>query len=318
MEAFLEGLSKELSKNCQASATKSKDIFSFLPNGLTLLDIGAAGGVEPRWKKVCRYLNYIGVEPDQRSNVKLAEENMFRSIKILDTFAWSEETEIQFNLCKKPRCSSVFQPNRSILDIYPQSDRFDVIGKEHLKGEPLSNKINDQQIDFVKLDIQGGELNALIGLGSSLDGCLGLEVEVEFSEIYKSQPLFGEIDDFLSSRGFYFCDFVKLARWERNTRRKGRDFGRCIFGDGLWLKDLNNIDTTNIEQCFKYSAICSLYGKLDEAIHLLQSSPDNATYSFLKCLHEQLSLQRQERSIFAELSKIWSKYGSGSRMFLME
>ena len=315
MEALVEGLSKELTKNRHASSTKSKDIFSILPNGLTLLDIGAAGGVQPRWEKVCKYLNYIGVEPDARSNDNLADQNIFRTITILDAFAWSEEAEIQFNLCKKPRVSSAFKPNRKLLDIYPDSSRFDVIGKEYLKGEPLFNKTNEYKIDFAKLDIQGGELDALIGLGSSLDGCLGLEVEVEFSEMYNSQPLFGDINQFLSSRGFYFCDFVKLARWERHAHN---DFGRCLFGDGLWLKDLNNLDTTHAEECFKYAAICSLYGKLDEAIHLLKSTPDKATRKLLNLLHEQLTLQTQERMIFAELNEAWFEYGPGTRMHLME
>ena len=91
-----------------------------------------------------------------------------------------------------------------------------------------------------------------------------------------------------------------------------------MFGDGLWLKDLKNFDTTNAEECFKYSAICSLYGKLDEAIHLLKSTPDKATHMFLKCLHEQLSMQTQERMIFAKLNEAWCEYGSGTRMYLIE
>ena len=102
MEALVEGLSKELTKNRHAFATKSKDIFSLLPNGLTLIDIGAAGGVEPRWEKVCKYLNYIGVEPDARSNEKLADQSIFRTISILETFAWRRKLKFTL-ICAKPR-----------------------------------------------------------------------------------------------------------------------------------------------------------------------------------------------------------------------
>lgn len=40
---------------------------------LTLLDIGAAGGVQPRWKQITRKTGYIGFEPDARSNADTAE-----------------------------------------------------------------------------------------------------------------------------------------------------------------------------------------------------------------------------------------------------
>ena len=43
-------------------------IRSINPNlKITLLDIGAAGDVEPRWKKIIDFVNYIGFEPDSRS-----------------------------------------------------------------------------------------------------------------------------------------------------------------------------------------------------------------------------------------------------------
>ena len=40
-----------------------------LPNNgeITLIDIGAAGDIEPRWKPFEEFLNYIGFEPDERS-----------------------------------------------------------------------------------------------------------------------------------------------------------------------------------------------------------------------------------------------------------
>ena len=44
-----------------------------LPSGgeVCLLDIGAAGEVEPRWKPFIQFLNYTGVEPDERSRSTL-------------------------------------------------------------------------------------------------------------------------------------------------------------------------------------------------------------------------------------------------------
>jgi hypothetical protein len=43
--------------------------FSLLPpnDGLSLIDVGAAGGIEKRWQAVIGDLNYYGFEPDERS-----------------------------------------------------------------------------------------------------------------------------------------------------------------------------------------------------------------------------------------------------------
>jgi hypothetical protein len=38
-------------------------------NAINLLDIGAAGGIEPRWKKISRKINYFGFEPDERARM---------------------------------------------------------------------------------------------------------------------------------------------------------------------------------------------------------------------------------------------------------
>lgn len=68
----------------------------------------------------------------------------------------------------------------------------------------------------MKLDIQGGELAVLQGAEKTLDQCLGLEIEVEFVQIYKDQPLFGDICALLGSKGMEFIDFTHLNRWERS------------------------------------------------------------------------------------------------------
>ena len=43
---------------------------------LTLIDIGAAGDIELRWKRVNGLLNYIGFEPDDRSYAEINFTNV--------------------------------------------------------------------------------------------------------------------------------------------------------------------------------------------------------------------------------------------------
>lgn len=315
MKNYFNKITKFIKKNRKTSCDKSIELFKLLPEGLTFLDVGASGGIEPRWERVSKYLNYIGVESDSRSIEGLENKNIFKSTKIMNTFAWCDEKEIEFNLCKKPMVSSAYTPNRELLDQFQGSQRFEVLKKEVLRGTPLSKEIGGQEIDFVKLDIQGGELNALKGFGESLNSCLGLEIEVEFAEIYKSQPLFGDIHNYLSSKGFYFCEFLDITRWERYSRT---DFGRCMFSNGLWMRELKTIESKDINTYLKYAAICSIYGRPEEAIHTTQLIRKEVPQEFTKTLKEQLKLQRKERRIFYLLRKLWRLYLPKSSIILFE
>ena len=50
---------------------------------ITLLDIGSAGGIEPRWKPIAEELHFIGIEPDQRSSIELIKKCDFKKYQIL-------------------------------------------------------------------------------------------------------------------------------------------------------------------------------------------------------------------------------------------
>ena len=315
MQNYIKKLAKTIKEKRDITNNKVIELFKLLPNGLTLLDIGAAGGIQPRWEKASKYLNYIGVEPDARSNKELKYKDKFKNTKILNTFAWNKETEIEFNLCKKPMVSSAYKPNRELLDQFSNADRFDIVKKEFLQAKPLFKDNDFQKIDFIKLDIQGGELNALKGLEESLNDCLGMEIEVEFSEIYKSQPLFGEVHSFLESKGFYFFDFINLNRWERNSYN---GFGRCIFGDALWIKELKTFNSGDSESYLKYAAICAIYGKTEEAIYSLQLLGKDTPSEFKRNLIELLKKQKKERRNFNVLKRIWNLYSPNSTLTLNE
>ena len=49
---------------------------------VTLIDIGAAGGLERRWKAMQDRLGYVGFEPDERSIASLSPPPNIRNYKI--------------------------------------------------------------------------------------------------------------------------------------------------------------------------------------------------------------------------------------------
>jgi len=74
------------------------------------------------------------------------------------------------------------------------------IGSSEIEVERLDDWAGREgvdQIDAIKVDVQGEELNVLRGSGDHLDGVVALDVEVEFNPLYEGQPLFGDVDRYL-------------------------------------------------------------------------------------------------------------------------
>jgi len=115
-------------------------------------------------------------------------------------------------------------------------------------------------LDFIKLDTQGYELQILKGAEHSLKNILGIELEVSFIEIYKNQPLFGEISSFLYQHGYEFYDFITEYRYGRmELNRKGQ----LAFADALFLKTPETVSKMTSEKITNYKIISEVYGKND-------------------------------------------------------
>lgn len=275
-------------------------------SSITLLDIGSAEDIQPRWLPIANKLNYIGVEPDQRSASLLKNIHNCKNYKIINSVIWSDKQEITFNLCKRPLASSVFKPNRDLVDRFPDSDRFEIINKKSFKSSTLDDELGNIKVDFVKLDIQGGELSALKGMENHLSSCLGLEIEVEFSPIYEKQPLFGELCNFLNKAGFEFIDFTSLHRWERDALK---NYGQCTFGDGLWLRNPEDIIKNHAHKYVEYISICSIFGRFDLIKTLINTMQPKLSVNNKIALRKLMKNQKNTRNfhrLFNYLIKIIS------------
>jgi FkbM family methyltransferase len=153
--------------------------------------------------------------------------------------------------------SSRFKPTEILKMAWPgldvigapqnfQSYRLDtILNNLNLNGELFTNP-------KLVLDVQGGEYQALVGLGNYIDKFSCIEIEISRSEIYQGQTLFETIDNFLALQFFSReIQDIKNIPWHGNITYK-----RPVYA------------TMIIEQCKKYFTSLYAFREIGKNINL--------------------------------------------------
>jgi FkbM family methyltransferase len=230
---------------------------------LKVLDIGAAGEIKENWRQFEPILDYVGIEPDVENYQKIKKnKNICKSYKIFNEALWDSKTKLNLNITKKRTNSSILEPNFNILNNFPDPERFKILEKKEINLSPLDD-LKIENIDFIKIDTQGSELNILNGSSKTIKNVMGFEIEVSFVKIYKDQPLFSDIYHFMIKNNFQFMGFSDQISWKRDKADVGKN--QLIFADAIFFKPFEEIikyENNINEQLFKYSLICLSYNFL--------------------------------------------------------
>tara|TARA_B110000003_G_scaffold182730_1_gene181807 strand:- start:1350 stop:2375 length:1026 start_codon:yes stop_codon:yes gene_type:complete len=269
---------------------KRNELYNYInkiTRNISVLDVGARGGIGWPWTDFDKkFVNSILIEPDP-VEAKNIQDNLSKSTNtvVLPVAFWNNISSVPINLNKSPGTSSVFSPNLSFLDQFPDSDRFHADKIIKVDCTTIDYLIDNKQMpkfDFAKIDIQGGELAVLEGgLNYIKSNVIGLELEVEFVQLYENQPLFAEIDIFVrNSLGLELWDLSK-AHWRYlNGTSSVPKKGRLIFGNALYLRPLQDLNKwlkefPDDQACEKLLMLISTslaYGFLDYASAILNDT----------------------------------------------
>lgn len=240
---------KNLIKKLDSKALSTTAIEEILPRPFALLDIGARGGLQWPWNQLTESLmNVLLVEPDPDEAVELKKVYSANGRGVvIDSALWSDERTISLHINKSPGSSSVYVPNRKFLDQFPESDRFDLVKTIELSTKTIDNLTSVgviKTIDFAKIDVQGAELEILKGgIDHFRSNVVGLELEVEFAELYTGQPLFNEVDGFVRDElGLELWDLATTYwKYSKGVSAAGPAKGRLVFGDALYLRPITGL-----------------------------------------------------------------------------
>ena len=254
---------------------------------LTLIDIGARGGLQSNWRPAVRHLRHVGFEPDPAEHARLASGADPRRTVFINAAVGRARGRLVLNVGRLGGTSSHSEPNLEFLRRFPDPDRYEVVRQVEIETDRLDAVLPRHGIadpDFIKIDTQGAELAILEGAREALErSVLGLEVEVLFAPLYREQPSFGEIDDLLRRSGFQLFD-LRPGYWKRAAgARYGGPKGQLVFADVLYLRTEESLQqllagiadaTERRAKLLRALAVSLLYGYVDYAIEIFEPNRD--------------------------------------------
>lgn len=168
---------------------------------------------------------------------------------------------MSFKHYPNPRTSSFFAWNDGFMSLFTNL----LLGSPRVELVSTS-KIDDlseiKTIDFLKMDIQGGELLALQGASRSLKSVLAVGSEVLFNSCYSGAPVFSEIDLELRKQGFIFHKFGDFfSRSLKGSHAKLQKFSSFQLWcyEAYWVRDIVESNLMSIDQLIKSVLISEFF-----------------------------------------------------------
>jgi FkbM family methyltransferase len=142
-----------------------------------------------------------------------------------------------------PLCSSLYPPNANLINRFVGlPEMVTLVNTEEVEVTTLDHFCQSEgidAIDFLQIDVQGADLDVLIGGEEILKTVMGVQIEVEFAPIYEGQPLFGDIDSFMRQHGFILYGLGTVQRLRRFSPLFSKNFpGQVLWGEAYYIRDL--------------------------------------------------------------------------------
>ncbi len=227
------------------------------------------------------------------------------------------EGELQFKLNHCPCTSSLLPPAQfkpeqysplSLMGDYCYADAFRPVRALNVPAITLDRLATREgfTVDFLSVDTQGSEGRVFQGAREQLvNNIVGVLSEVEMHELYKDQPLFGDIHVIMRELGFNFMRFyTREARV--NFFRAGIGFrgdGMLMSADALFLRDPDRLEADSPNPCtalLKLAFISLSFGYIEYCLDCLNRIFNNENF---------LNVGNESEAEYVEfLKKVWSLY----------
>jgi len=208
----------------------------------------------------------IGFEPlKEAAEKRVAQEP---GVRILNHFI-GDGRRGTFRVARFDPTSSLLEADADFLNQFVAlADSCEPVDRVDVETVRLDDIAEIEDCDYLKLDVQGGELDALNGAKRLLQRTIVVHTEVEFAPIYRNQPLFADVDGMLRSNGFELIDLMKFGYGAYKDLPNRGSASRLMWCDAVYFKRPDLLAQLPQEKLLKAAYIAHVnYGLLDLAAH---------------------------------------------------
>jgi FkbM family methyltransferase len=244
-------------------------LFDDLPR-LKVIDVGASpiDGLPPYQPLFdAGRVDLVGFEPDADQYRRLLA--LERPHATYLPHAIGDGSEGVLHICKSAGMTSLLEPDAEILQHFHGVPQWGTV----LRTLPIATKRLDdipeaQNADYLKLDLQGGELGVLRGAPRLLQQVLVVHLEVQFVPFYKDQPLFAELDQALRQAGFFFHRFLPISSLVFAAlpiqNRPDEGLSQQLWSDAVYVRRFTDFRRLEESALLKIATLLNdLYGSFD-------------------------------------------------------
>jgi FkbM family methyltransferase len=203
-------------------AIKLVKVFNFNSTN-AIIDVGAAkGDVSLIFASAFPYATIYSYEPILENFNDLQLNTHFNSkIKIFNKALGNSKEEKSIHLASRITSSSLLNIEENIEnDFFNKNLKH--IGEQKIIVNKLDNEISqDIQVNIIKIDVQGYELEVLKGARETLNRTYIILIEMQNHDLYNDAPKYYVLDEYLRKCGFVLFDIIpsirednKLYEWD--------------------------------------------------------------------------------------------------------
>jgi len=238
---------------------------------ITIVDVGAMaiGSADVDYAPLLEIegTQVIGFEPDESECEKL-NANAASDRRYLPYFIGAGGTATYYRT-NHTMTGSLFEPNTELLSKFQNlAELTTLVETQDVETHRLDDLSEIGDVDLLKIDVQGAELDVFRGGRETLSKLTVLQTEAELVELYKGQPLFADIDLYLRDQGFQFHNFKYFgSRCYKPLSMGGnpnQGINQKLWTDAVYVRDFLSLEEVPVQKLLKMAVILNdMYQSFD-------------------------------------------------------
>jgi len=209
-----------------------------------------------------------------------------------------------------PMCASLYEPNEKLISLYNNMEvaMLKSVGSIETQSLDYFAKENTiDSVDFIKIDIQGAELDVFQGGTNTLKDVVAIVSEVEFVHHYVDQPLFGDVCAFLAEQEIMFHKFLGMAG--RSLKpiviANNPNFPtQHMWSDAIFIRDIFKLPALSPSKLLKLGLLAFIYGSPDVTFQCFKNYDEKKGTNIHQSLFDiDNQVKRQNKNIARKKKK---------------